>query len=261
MTANNPTKAMAYYRTSSASNVGANKDTLTRQELSVSSFAKTAGYEIVSQYYDAAVSGTDDIMDRPEFARMVADAKAADVSVILVESASRFARDYIVQMTGYELLVKAGIQIIPTDSPSYFTEDTPTAIMIRQILAAVSGFERNSLVTKLRAARDRKRAATGRCEGRKPVPASHVEAASALADTGMTLAAIAQAMQERGMVSVGSGRRYGPQSIKCMLKGRYRTVDVARLAKERDQPQGEGPLGGFTSASLGYVIETIGEGV
>ena len=44
----------------------------------------------------------------------------------------------------------------------------PTAKMVRQILGAVSEFEKNSIVLKLRTARKRMKAEMGRCEGRKP---------------------------------------------------------------------------------------------
>ena len=44
--------------------------------------------------------------------------------------------------------------------------------MVRQILCAVSQFEKTTIVWKLRDTRDRKRAANGNCEGRK----SHAEA-------------------------------------------------------------------------------------
>jgi len=39
--------------------------------------------------------------------------------------------------------------------------------MVRQILGAVRQFEKAMLVAKLKGARERKRAATGKCEGRK----------------------------------------------------------------------------------------------
>jgi hypothetical protein len=39
--------------------------------------------------------------------------------------------------------------------------------MMRQIAGAFSEYEKARLVAKLRAARERKRAATGKCEGRK----------------------------------------------------------------------------------------------
>ena len=45
--------------------------------------------------------------------------------------------------------------------------DTPTAVLVRQVLGAISEFEKTSLVAELKAARDRKREATGQCGGRK----------------------------------------------------------------------------------------------
>jgi DNA invertase Pin-like site-specific DNA recombinase len=124
-------------------------------------------------YYDAAVKGSDPIESRTGFAEMLVFlAERPDVRVILVENAGRFARDLIVQLTGHDLLKARGIAPIPVDAPDYFTEETPTAVLIRQVLGAVSQFERAMIVSKLRMARDRKRAATGKCEGRK----SHAEA-------------------------------------------------------------------------------------
>ena len=86
---------------------------------------------------------------------------------ILVETANRFARDLIVQETGWRFLQAKGIELIAVDSPEAFLADTPTAVLIRQILGAVSQFEKASLVAKLKVARVRKRQQTGKCEGRK----------------------------------------------------------------------------------------------
>ena len=60
-----------------------------------------------------------------------------------------------------------GYELIPVDAPDHFLDETPTAVMVRQILGAVSQFEKAQIVSKLRAARERKRAETGKCEGRK----------------------------------------------------------------------------------------------
>ena len=62
--------------------------------------------------------------------------------------------------------------LIPASAPDHFTEDTPTAVLVRQVLGAIAQFEKTSTVAKLNAARDRKRAATGKCGGRR----SHMEA-------------------------------------------------------------------------------------
>jgi len=93
------------------------------------------------------------------------------VRVILCESPDRFARDLVVQLTGHSFLKTMGVTLIPTTSPSYFTEETPTAVLIRSVLGAVAQFEKASLVAKMKAARDRKIAAGEKCGGRK----SHLE--------------------------------------------------------------------------------------
>ena len=48
--------AVAYLRTSSAANVGADKDSDKRQRAAIDAFAKHVKFTIVDEYYDAAVS-------------------------------------------------------------------------------------------------------------------------------------------------------------------------------------------------------------
>ena len=57
-------EAAAYYRTSSAANVGEDKDSLKRQQASVQAYAAANGVRIVREAYDAVVSGTDPIDQR-----------------------------------------------------------------------------------------------------------------------------------------------------------------------------------------------------
>jgi DNA invertase Pin-like site-specific DNA recombinase len=69
---------------------------------------------------------------------------------VVVETANRFARDLMVQEIGFAMLRARGINLIAADSPSSFLDDTPTARLIRQVLGAVSEFEKAMLVAKLR---------------------------------------------------------------------------------------------------------------
>lgn len=193
-------EAVAYLRTSSATNVGQDKDSDKRQLAAIQSFAKANGYDVTQVFYDAAVSGADPVHERPGFAAMLAHLAApqtppagagapppaagdehplppATKKYILVESPDRFARDLIVQLTGHDLLKTKGIELIPASAPDFFLEDTPTAVLIRQVLGAIAQFEKASLVSKLAAARARKKAATGRCGGRKPLADTHPQAA------------------------------------------------------------------------------------
>jgi DNA invertase Pin-like site-specific DNA recombinase len=65
MASRKKTLAIAYLRTSSAANVGTDKDSDKRQRAAIEAFAKRAGYELVDEFYDAAVSGADPIDMRP----------------------------------------------------------------------------------------------------------------------------------------------------------------------------------------------------
>src|ERR1700752_5266244 len=85
-------KAFAYYRTSSATKIGNDKDSRARQESAVLSYASANNIEIVEAFYDAAVKGADAIDARPGFAQMLEAIAGNGVRLILVENASRFAR-------------------------------------------------------------------------------------------------------------------------------------------------------------------------
>src|SRR5262249_86890 len=61
----------------------------------------------------------------------------------------RFARDLTVWLTGHDFLKSLGISLIPATAPDFFTEDTPTAVLVRQVLGAIAQFDKTSLVAKL----------------------------------------------------------------------------------------------------------------
>ena len=136
--------AVAYLRTSSAANVGADKDSDKRQRAAIEAFAKRAGFTIVDEYYDAAVSGADPVDQRPGFAEMLQQLATNGAKTIIVESPDRFARDLAVQLAGHDMLKGLGIAIIPASAPDFFTEDTPTAVLVRQVLGAIAQFEKAS---------------------------------------------------------------------------------------------------------------------
>ena len=129
MVRKNRTAAIAYLRTSSAANVGADKDSDRRQREAIEAFAKRAGYELVAEFYDQAVSGADEVQTRPGFAAMLERIATNGARTIIVETANRFARDLIVQETGHRMLKDKGIEIIAADSPNAFVDDTPTTTL------------------------------------------------------------------------------------------------------------------------------------
>ena len=213
---------IAYLRTSSASNVGQDKDSDRRQRAAIDAYAKANSLRVVGEYYDAAVSGADPIETRPGFATMLDHIDQNGVRTIVVEDASRFARSVIAQELGILLLQERSVTVLTASGDNLTATDDPSKVMMRQVAGAFAQYEKERLVRKLRAARDRKRADTGRCEGRPAVPAGAVQIARKLyrknPKTGRrrSLRAIAAALAEAGHLSP-SDRPYNPNSVRQML--------------------------------------------
>ncbi len=216
--------AVAYLRTSSAANVGADKDSDKRQRAAIDAFAKQARFTIVDEYYDAAVSGADPVDQRPGFAEMLRRLAANGAKTIIVESPDRFARDLAVQLAGHDMLKGLGIAIIPASAPDFFTEDTPTAVLVRQVLGAIAQFEKASSVAKLAAARKRKREREGRCEGRKPLSETRPEVVALARKLRrrrpkggrLSLREVAKALATEGYFNE-RGKPYAAKSVASML--------------------------------------------
>jgi DNA invertase Pin-like site-specific DNA recombinase len=164
------TKAVAYYRTSSQANVGEDKDSLKRQQRAVEGYADSNGIEIVASKYDKSTSGRGSLAldDREMFPVLIKTCQEQNIHVILVEKADRFARDLMVQESGYQQLKDLGIQVVPVDMPDLFeTDGDPTRDFIRQQMGSVNQLVRAQIVSRLKVARDTKRATGVKVEGRK----------------------------------------------------------------------------------------------
>jgi DNA invertase Pin-like site-specific DNA recombinase len=164
-----PQPAVAYFRTSSAANVGEDKDSLKRQRGTVGTFAGRHGYELVGEFYDGAVSGSDAIEDRPGFAALLDRIENNGVRTVIVEDVSRFAREMKAHVLGIALLRERGVRLLSAVDGQNLTEDTDemTEGMVT-IMAVFAQIEKKRLVKKLRAARDRRSTQQGRrIEGRK----------------------------------------------------------------------------------------------
>ena len=203
--------AVAYYRTSSAA--GVDGDSEERQRQAVKAYAKSARLKIVGEFYDAAVSGADTLDMRPGFSELMASLGSSGANKIIVETANRFARDLLVQETGWRWLQRRGVELIAANSPSAFVDETPTSVLIRHVLGAVSQFDKSMLVAKLRAARLR----TGRMGGRRPIAVSHPEATDRAKQLTGSLRQIAAQLAIEGMRS-SSGRPFSAKTVAEMRR-------------------------------------------
>jgi len=216
--------AVAYFRTSSAANVGEDKDSLKRQRQAVEGFAKRSGYQVVETFRDDAVSGADGIEDRPGFAALLDKIEANGVRTVIVEDVSRFARDNYAHVVGLALLRERGVTLLTADGHNLTDDTDEMQEAMLSVMAVFATMEKKRLVKKLKAARDRKSAKQGkRIEGRKPYQETHpelVKAAKSLAHGNrkekLSLRAVSTRLAEQGYTT-GTGKRFSAEQVKRLL--------------------------------------------
>ncbi len=158
-------KAHAYLRVSGKGQVEG--DGFTRQLKAIREYAAAHEIKIANIYREEGVSGAKDSADRPAWSELMTALHSNGVRTVVVERLDRLARDLMVQETIVADLRKNGFELVSVAEPDLMAND-PTRILVRQMMGAVAQYEKSQIVLKLRGARLRKKAKTGRCEGRKP---------------------------------------------------------------------------------------------
>ena len=208
------TQAYGYLRVSGKSQI--EKDGFPRQEQAIRQYAKAHGIEVVNVYKEEAVSGTKDETERPAFQEMVSEILKNGVRLIIIEGLDRLAREYRIQETLLIYLASKEIELISVRTEENVTQAImadPMKKALVQIQGIFAELEKSLLVKKLRAARERKRKKTGKCEGRK----SYQEIAPEIIDEirrlrrkpkgitkRMTFKAIAAALNQKGLTTAAS---------------------------------------------------------
>jgi site-specific DNA recombinase len=162
-------KAYLYLRVSSFSQVdGFGFD---RQEDVCRAYARKVGYEIAGVFREAGVSGVADESQRPAFQEMMAEILSNGVKTVIVEGMDRLARELRIQETLMVYLASKGVDLISARTEENITQAVqadPMKKALVQIQGVFAELEKNQLVRRLKKGRERKLAATGRCDGRKP---------------------------------------------------------------------------------------------
>ncbi len=192
-----------------------------RQRVAIAVYAKHAKIDIDASdwFNDPAVSGADPIETRPGFNRLLDRIEGNGVRVVLIEDATRFARDLMTQELGILSLIKLGVRVVTASGDDLTDTSDPMKKAMRQIAGAFAELEKARLVAKLRGARERKRAVTGKCEGRKSLAERSpelIQAAKALND-GRSLRKIAAALSDQGFVTRKNSQPYSTSAVSTML--------------------------------------------
>ena len=145
-------------------------DTWDRQQEACYKYAAVQSLDIVAEFRDEGVTGKMELEGRSGLSACMEYIREHKIQIVLVESSDRLARDMIVAEVIIREFQKIGVKVIAASGGLDLTEGSdanPTAKLIRQILAAISEWERCVITLKLRGARQRKKAREGKCEGRK----------------------------------------------------------------------------------------------
>ena len=218
------------------------------QQAAIRSWAKQAGHRIARYYTDEGVSGTNGLESRlglPEALARVRDAKGR--LGLVVYRLDRLARDLIVQETLLAELRRMGAPVFSTSAAeaAYIDDnpDDPTRKLIRQVIGAITEYERAMIALRLRSGRQAKAARGGyagygsppygwRAEGRELVKVPEEQAALDLIRrmhaAGASLREIARALDAAGH-RPKRGDRWHPQAL-------------ARIVHRLDQEEGRAPL-------------------
>lgn len=160
-----PRTAFGYLRVSGKGQLDG--DGFARQEQAIHAYAKAHGIKLERIFREQGVSGTVEV--RPALAEMMVslEQNGHGIKLVLIEKLDRLARDIMVQEAIIHDFRKGGFSLVSALEGEDMADDDPSRTLIRQVFGAIAAYDKTMTVAKLRAARERKRVATGSCEGRK----------------------------------------------------------------------------------------------
>ncbi len=224
-------KLVGYLRVSTAGQVERGLG-LPVQEQAVLTWAREHGHKLVEVFADEGVSGT--LADREQLAHALHAVRDGRVEGIVVTRLDRLARDLIVQEQLLGEVRRLGGQVFSTSmaEQAFLADDPddPSRKMIRQVLGAVSEFERAMIRLRLRNGRRAKAERGGfaygspplgyRAEGRELVPDEDEQRAVArireLHGEGLSLREIAATLDAEG-VRPKRAARWSAEAVRRVL--------------------------------------------
>jgi DNA invertase Pin-like site-specific DNA recombinase len=210
--------AFAYLRVSGRGQVDG--DGFPRQLNAIEQYAVTHDLKMKRVFREEGVSGTKELENRPALQELLTAIADSDVRIVIIEKLDRLARDLMVQETIIGDLRKRGIELVSVAEPDLCSDD-PSRKLVRQIFGAIAEYEKAMIVLKLRGARQRMKARTGRCEGMKAFGEGRTERRAVnrileLRGSGLAMDKIALALNTEGLKPKYGVQWYG-SSVRNVL--------------------------------------------
>lgn len=181
------------------------------QAKAIKDYAKAHGVRLVRIVSDEGQSGSNGLDARVGLAEALATVERGEVSGIIVYRMDRLARDLLFQETLMARMRTAGAEVVSVSEPDMDSDD-PTRVLVRQVLGAISQYERALIRGRMMAGKAAKVSRGGygggrppfgwRAEGKELVPDAREQATVAfmreLADDGLSSRQIAARLEEGG---------------------------------------------------------------
>ena len=186
-----------------------------RQREAIQRFADDNGLSIL-RFYEDQISGTSE--ERPALGQLLLDLESNRAGTVIVEKLDLLARDLLVS----ELIIRdfrqLGVKLISVQEGDELDSNDPSLKLLRQVIAAIAEYDKQMVVLRLKAARDRLSQKKGqRIEGRHKVyPTFLREFIWNQRIRGQTYASIAETINAWGLRN-SQGGSFSPQLIRTIL--------------------------------------------
>ena len=134
-------RAVAYARFSSDMQ---REESIEAQLIAIKAYAESNGYVVIRAYVDKAITGTTD--NRPEFRRMMFDARNQEFDAVIVHKFDRFARDRNLSLTAKNTLQKFGVSLLSV--VEHLTDD-PESIILESVILGMNEYYSKNLAREV----------------------------------------------------------------------------------------------------------------
>lgn len=220
-------KAVGYLRVSTTEQIEGFG--LEVQGNAIETYCRKRGFRLVQVLSDEGQSGANGLENRVGLAEALAFVERGEVKSLVVYRLDRLARDLLLQETIIARMRTAGAQVLSVSEPDVESDDA-TRVLVRQVLGAISQYERAVIKGRMMAGKAAKIKSGGYGGGRPSFgkaakdkslvdddqEGQTIELISQLHADGMSLRQIAARLQESGTPSK-SGQRWYPMQVKRVL--------------------------------------------
>jgi DNA invertase Pin-like site-specific DNA recombinase len=134
------------------------------QEQAIRAYCRENQLRLVDVLADEGVSGSNGLDSRLGLAEVLARMERGEASAVIVYRLDRLARDLLLQETTVARLRQQGLSVLSVTEADIDSDD-PTRVLVRQVLGAISQYERALIRGRMAAGKAAKKAKGGYAGG------------------------------------------------------------------------------------------------